>query len=198
MCFRPPQASKLATSTLHAMNHFQAYPPELASPHSPGPDGYGVGAHQSANGHGGGGGDAAGRPQGNAPLGGPPPNGPHHGLHQHLVEGHQHFSSNIPPHLHHNQHHHHHHINSNNNNSASATNNNSAPGGNVATDSPNAIKTCSGCNSKIMERFLLQALGGFWHTACLRCSQCNVPLAEVGNTLFTKGGLRLCKTDYAR
>lgn len=61
-----------------------------------------------------------------------------------------------------------------------------------------AWKRCVGCGCKILDRFLLFALDGYWHCHCLKCSCCQAQLAEIGSSCFTKRGLILCKSDYIR
>ena len=46
--------------------------------------------------------------------------------------------------------------------------------------------------------FILQALDLFWHEECLKCGCCDARLGEVGQSLYTKGNLLLCKRDYLR
>ena len=43
-----------------------------------------------------------------------------------------------------------------------------------------------------------QALDMYWHEDCLRCGCCDCRLGEVGQSLYTKGNLLLCKRDYLR
>jgi LIM domain len=59
-------------------------------------------------------------------------------------------------------------------------------------------KRCRGCSEPILDRFLLQAMDSFWHTACLRCSTCGAVLGEVGATCYTRAGMVLCRNDYIR
>uniref|UniRef100_A0A1I8H832 LIM zinc-binding domain-containing protein n=1 Tax=Macrostomum lignano TaxID=282301 RepID=A0A1I8H832_9PLAT len=35
---------------------------------------------------------------------------------------------------------------------------------------------CAGCNAPITEQFLLQAVDRCWHTRCLKCHHCSIPL----------------------
>ena len=57
---------------------------------------------------------------------------------------------------------------------------------------------CSGCKKPIYERHLLKALDQLWHEDCLKCTACHARLGEVGNTLYHKANLLLCKSDYYR
>ncbi|XP_076642091.1 LIM domain only protein 3 isoform X1 [Halictus rubicundus] len=57
---------------------------------------------------------------------------------------------------------------------------------------------CAGCGKTIAERFYLKALDLYWHEDCLKCECCDCRLGEVGNTLYTKANLILCKRDYFR
>ena len=45
---------------------------------------------------------------------------------------------------------------------------------------------------------LLQAMDLYWHEDCLKCGCCDARLGEVGQSLYTKGNLLLCKRDYLR
>jgi membrane protease subunit (stomatin/prohibitin family) len=62
----------------------------------------------------------------------------------------------------------------------------------------NSSQICAGCGKHIMDRFLLRALDLLWHEDCLKCGCCDCRLGEVGQTLYTKGNLMLCKRDYLR
>ena len=44
----------------------------------------------------------------------------------------------------------------------------------------------------------LQAMDLYWHEDCLKCGCCDARLGEVGQSLYTKGNLLLCKRDYLR
>jgi len=57
---------------------------------------------------------------------------------------------------------------------------------------------CAGCGKKIHDKYLLKALDMYWHEDCLRCGCCDCRLGEVGQSLYTKGNLLLCKRDYLR
>ena len=57
---------------------------------------------------------------------------------------------------------------------------------------------CSGCNGKILDRYLLGAMDRYWHQACLKCNCCSRTLGDMGNSLFTKNGMILCREDYMR
>ena len=45
---------------------------------------------------------------------------------------------------------------------------------------------------------MLKALDLYWHEECLKCGCCDARLGEVGQSLYTKGNLLLCKRDYLR
>ena len=73
----------------------------------------------------------------------------------------------------------------------------------LPSDSSNTVvvvprQSCAGCGRDIVERFLLRAIDRYWHTACLRCSQCQAALADLGSTCFTRAGMTLCRNDYIR
>ena len=57
---------------------------------------------------------------------------------------------------------------------------------------------CSGCKKMILDRFLLQTMGTYWHEDCLKCRMCDCRLGEVGSSLFTRMEMLLCKRDYLR
>ena len=57
---------------------------------------------------------------------------------------------------------------------------------------------CSGCQLPITDRYLLEALGRYWHEGCLKCNCCECKLGDIGSTLYSKANLILCKRDYLR
>ncbi|XP_029010816.1 LIM domain only protein 3-like isoform X1 [Betta splendens] len=57
---------------------------------------------------------------------------------------------------------------------------------------------CAGCNRRIRDRFMLQALDRFWHEDCLKCACCDCRLGRMGSTLYTRANLILCRRDYLR
>ena len=57
---------------------------------------------------------------------------------------------------------------------------------------------CSGCKMPITDRYLLEALGLYWHEGCLKCNCCECKLGDIGSTLYSKANLILCKRDYLR
>ncbi|XP_020618877.1 LIM domain only protein 3-like [Orbicella faveolata] len=57
---------------------------------------------------------------------------------------------------------------------------------------------CSGCKMPINDRYLLEALGLYWHEGCLKCNCCECKLGDIGSTLYNKANLILCKRDYLR
>lgn len=52
---------------------------------------------------------------------------------------------------------------------------------------------CAGCDQHILDRFILKALDRHWHSKCLKCSDCHVPLAE---RCFSRGESVYCKDDF--
>lgn len=63
--------------------------------------------------------------------------------------------------------------------------------------------TCCHCTQPIQERFLLYTRdrfnrGNYWHMQCLRCQCCDVVLADVSSTFYTKDNALLCKSDYMK
>uniref|UniRef100_A0A4W5JJ37 LIM domain only 1 n=1 Tax=Hucho hucho TaxID=62062 RepID=A0A4W5JJ37_9TELE len=59
-------------------------------------------------------------------------------------------------------------------------------------------RVCAGCNRRIMDRFMLEALDRYWHEDCLKCACCDCRLGDVGSTLYTRANLILCHKDYLR
>lgn len=57
---------------------------------------------------------------------------------------------------------------------------------------------CNGCKLPITDRYLLEALGMYWHEGCLKCNCCECKLGDIGSTLYSKANLILCKRDYLR
>uniref|UniRef100_A0A6Q2X2J0 LIM zinc-binding domain-containing protein n=1 Tax=Esox lucius TaxID=8010 RepID=A0A6Q2X2J0_ESOLU len=68
----------------------------------------------------------------------------------------------------------------------------------VPLQSKGKPRVCAGCNRRIRERFMLQALDRYWHEDCLKCACCDCRLGELGSTLFTRANLILCRRDYLR
>lgn len=60
-----------------------------------------------------------------------------------------------------------------------------------------SIQECAGCGVKILERFLLFAMDRYWHNTCLKCSVCQMLLADM-KSCFAKDGLIFCKNDYTK
>ncbi|CAL8373084.1 unnamed protein product [Arctogadus glacialis] len=63
----------------------------------------------------------------------------------------------------------------------------------VSVRSREKPRGCAGCNGKILDRFLLQALDLYWHEDCLKCACCG---CRLGSTLYTRANLILCRRDY--
>lgn len=68
----------------------------------------------------------------------------------------------------------------------------------VSLQSREKPRGCAGCNRKIRDRFMLQALDRFWHEDCLKCACCDCRLGRVGSSLYTRANLILCRRDYLR
>ena len=68
----------------------------------------------------------------------------------------------------------------------------------MAAVGPTVSRQCAGCRRDIRDRYLLHAIGLYWHTGCLRCSICHSELAELSSTCYTRAGLILCRQDYIR
>jgi hypothetical protein len=65
------------------------------------------------------------------------------------------------------------------------------------------IYTCSNCTQPIHERYFLHthdrlSRGNYWHMQCLRCQCCDVLLADIASTFYTKDNALLCKSDYLK
>ncbi|KAF3855209.1 hypothetical protein F7725_023264, partial [Dissostichus mawsoni] len=45
---------------------------------------------------------------------------------------------------------------------------------------------CAGCNGRIRDRFMLQALDRFWHEDCLKCSCCDCRLGRLLGEMYFK------------
>ncbi|CAF1567505.1 unnamed protein product [Rotaria sp. Silwood1] len=63
--------------------------------------------------------------------------------------------------------------------------------------------TCSSCSQPIHERYFLHthdrfSRGSYWHMQCLRCQCCDVLLADIASTFYTKDNILLCKSDYIK
>lgn len=68
----------------------------------------------------------------------------------------------------------------------------------VSLQSREKPRGCAGCNGRIRDRFMLQALDRFWHEDCLKCACCDCRLGRLGSTLYTRANLILCRRDYLR
>ncbi|XP_028968846.1 LIM/homeobox protein Lhx3-like [Galendromus occidentalis] len=55
------------------------------------------------------------------------------------------------------------------------------------------IPKCAGCGDIILDRFILKVLERPWHSKCLKCSDCQAPLA---NKCFARAGHLYCKDDF--
>ncbi|XP_063067391.1 LIM/homeobox protein Lhx3 [Engraulis encrasicolus] len=55
------------------------------------------------------------------------------------------------------------------------------------------IPVCAGCNQHIVDRFILKVLDRHWHSKCLKCSDCQSPLAD---KCFSRGDSVYCKEDF--
>jgi hypothetical protein len=64
-------------------------------------------------------------------------------------------------------------------------------------------QTCSNCSQPILERYFLRtqdrlSRANYYHMQCLRCQCCDVVLADVASTFYTKDNTLLCKSDYLK
>ncbi|KAL8174581.1 UNVERIFIED_CONTAM: LIM/homeobox protein Lhx3 [Gekko kuhli] len=58
---------------------------------------------------------------------------------------------------------------------------------------PPETPLCAGCSQHIVDRFILKVLDRHWHSKCLKCSDCQAPLAE---KCFSRGESVFCKEDF--
>nr|CAD7461963.1 unnamed protein product [Timema tahoe] len=56
---------------------------------------------------------------------------------------------------------------------------------------------CGGCGGRITDRYYLLAVDRSWHSACLKCCECKLPL-DSELTCFARDGNIYCKEDYYR
>ncbi|XP_047524187.1 protein apterous-like isoform X6 [Pieris napi] len=62
---------------------------------------------------------------------------------------------------------------------------------------PPAEDGCAGCGSRITDRYYLLALERRWHTPCLRCCECKMPL-DSEQRCYARDSNIFCKNDYLR
>ncbi|UYV78235.1 LHX3 [Cordylochernes scorpioides] len=73
-----------------------------------------------------------------------------------------------------------------------------AAGGDKLRPSPFLLATipkCAGCETPILDRFILKVLDRSWHSRCLRCADCQTPLAD---KCFARSGQVFCREDFFR
>lgn len=56
---------------------------------------------------------------------------------------------------------------------------------------------CAGCGGRILDRYYLLAVDRQWHSPCLKCCECKLPL-DTELTCFARDGNIYCKEDYYR
>lgn len=71
-------------------------------------------------------------------------------------------------------------------------------GGGQLQQQQHHVKQCAACGQNIFDRYLLHTMDRFWHVRCLKCTCCQVALAEIGTSCFSRAGMTLCKADYIR
>ncbi|XP_035230348.1 LIM/homeobox protein Lhx5-like, partial [Stegodyphus dumicola] len=54
---------------------------------------------------------------------------------------------------------------------------------------------CAGCDSPILDRFLLKVEDRAWHAKCVKCWDCQGTLAD---KCFSREGKLFCRTDFYR
>ncbi|CAF1325366.1 unnamed protein product [Rotaria sordida] len=74
---------------------------------------------------------------------------------------------------------------------------------NQSNTTNNNVYICSNCTLPIHERYFLRtqdrlSRGSYWHMQCLRCQCCDVVLADISSTFYTKDNALLCKSDYIK
>ncbi|XP_032527145.2 protein apterous-like isoform X2 [Danaus plexippus] len=62
---------------------------------------------------------------------------------------------------------------------------------------PPAEDACAGCGARITDRYYLLALERRWHTPCLRCCECKMPL-DSEQRCYARDSNIFCKNDYFR
>lgn len=67
----------------------------------------------------------------------------------------------------------------------------------VPDASTDQIFTCTGCGTRITDRYFLLVAEQHWHVTCLTCADCNIQL-ESQLTCFIRDGFMFCKQDYHR
>ncbi|KAL2089645.1 hypothetical protein ACEWY4_014333 [Coilia grayii] len=55
------------------------------------------------------------------------------------------------------------------------------------------IPHCAGCNQHILDKIILKVLDRHWHAKCLKCTDCQGPLAD---RCFSRMGNVYCKEDF--
>ncbi|CAL8395940.1 unnamed protein product [Boreogadus saida] len=55
------------------------------------------------------------------------------------------------------------------------------------------IPQCAGCSQHILDKFILKVLDRHWHSKCLKCADCQTPLAD---KCFSRAGNVYCKDDF--
>ncbi|KAM9383928.1 LOW QUALITY PROTEIN: LIM/homeobox protein Lhx4 [Pholidichthys leucotaenia] len=55
------------------------------------------------------------------------------------------------------------------------------------------IPQCAGCSQHILDKFILKVLDRHWHSKCLKCADCQTPLAD---KCFSRAGSVYCKEDF--
>ena len=58
-----------------------------------------------------------------------------------------------------------------------------------------SLPVCAGCGEKITDKFVLKVLDMCWHSQCLRCVDCQLPLTD---KCFSKDDLVYCRDDFFR
>ncbi|KAL4634875.1 LIM/homeobox protein Lhx4 [Arapaima gigas] len=55
------------------------------------------------------------------------------------------------------------------------------------------VPQCAGCSQHILDKFILKVLDRHWHSKCLKCADCQAPLAD---KCFSRAGNVYCKDDF--
>ncbi|XP_022832300.1 protein apterous-like isoform X1 [Spodoptera litura] len=65
------------------------------------------------------------------------------------------------------------------------------------TPQPPPEDACAGCGGRITDRYYLLALERRWHTPCLKCCECKMPL-DSEQRCYARDSNIFCKNDYFR
>jgi hypothetical protein len=58
-----------------------------------------------------------------------------------------------------------------------------------------AMVVCAGCELPVIDRFMFKVMGRAWHSQCLQCVDCRLPLT---GRCFCKDDRLFCRDDFFR